>query len=89
MRALIRHLKTGLFYAGDRRWTAKRERACDFKTTFRALTFAGDHHLRGVEVVLTFGESKYDLALSPEPKERRREDLLRGVRELMSIRENF
>jgi len=89
MRALIRHLKTGLFYAGDQSWTAKRENAWDFLTTFRALTFAGDNHLRGVEVVLTFGEAKYDLALSPEPKQRRREELLRGVRELMSIRENF
>ena len=67
MRALIRHLKTRRFYAGDERWTAKREKACDFVTSFRALTFAHDKRLRGVEVVMT----------------------LRGVKELMSIREDF
>jgi hypothetical protein len=89
MRALIRHLKSGLFYAGNGRWAAKREKACDFGSTFRALSFAGDKHLRGVEVVMTFGEPKYDLTLSPEPKQRRGKDLLRGVRDLMSIREDF
>ena len=52
MRALIRHLKSGRFYAGGRRWTARREKASDFGTTFRALTYAEDNHLRGVEVVL-------------------------------------
>ena len=67
MRALIRHLKTRLFYAGDRRWTARRENAWDFVTTFQALTFAGDHHLRGVEVVMSFGEPEYDLTISREP----------------------
>ena len=45
-------VKSGRFYAGDRRWTARRERASDFGTTFRALTFAEDNHLHGVEVVL-------------------------------------
>jgi hypothetical protein len=89
MRALIRHLKSGLFYAGNGRWTARREKACDLRTTFRALTFAGARHLRGVEVVMTFDEPKYDLTLSPEPKECRPKGLLRAVREFMSIRENF
>jgi len=68
MRALIRHLKSGLFYEEDGRWTARREKACDFVTTFQALTFAGDNLLRGVEVVLTLGEPKYDLRLSQPPE---------------------
>jgi len=89
MRALIRHLKTRLFYAGDERWTAKRENAWDFTNTFRALTFAGDNHLRGVEVVMTFGEPEYDLTISREPEGRLRKVLRRRVRELMSIREDF
>jgi CheY-like chemotaxis protein len=61
MRALIRHLKTGLFYAGDGRWTAKGENACNFKSGAEALGFAEDNHLRGVEVVLPLGESEYDV----------------------------
>ena len=61
MRALIRHLKSGLFYTKGGRWTVKRERAldfvtrekaCDFVTNFQAVAFAGDD-LRGVEVVMT------------------------------------
>ena len=67
MRALIRHLKSGRFYAGDWRWTAKREKACDFVTAFQALRFAGNNHLRGVEVVMS----------------------LRGMKDVMSIREDF
>jgi len=67
MRALIRHLKSGLFYAGDGRWAAKREKARDFVTTFQALTFAGNNRLRGVEVVMTFGEPEYDLTLGTPP----------------------
>ena len=89
MRALIRHLKTKLFYAGEARWTAKREKACDFGTTFRALTFAGDNHLRGVEVVMTFGEPEFDLTISRKPRDRPAKVLLRRMREFMSIRENF
>jgi hypothetical protein len=74
MRALIRHLKSGLYLksgllcAGDWRWTAKREKAWDFATTFQALKFAWDNHLRRVEVVLAFGEARYDLAVSQPPE---------------------
>jgi len=63
MRALIRRLKSGHFYAGEQRWTPRREKAFNFVTSFRALRFAGDNHLGGVEVVMTFGEPKYDLTL--------------------------
>jgi hypothetical protein len=66
MRALIRHLKSGLFYAGDWRWTAKQEKACDFGSTFQALRFAGDNHLRGVEVVLAFDGPRSDLTMGLE-----------------------
>jgi CheY-like chemotaxis protein len=56
MCALIRNLKTGLFYAGHGRWAARREKACTFRSKFQALTFAGAQLLRGVEVVTTFRE---------------------------------
>ena len=68
MRALIRNRKSGRFYAGEWRWTARRERACDFASTFEALAYAEDHHLRGIEVLLTFGEPEFDLTVSPEFK---------------------
>ena len=89
MRALIRDLRTGSFYGPDGQWTAAREKGCEFESTFQALTFAGDNHLHGVEVVMTFGAPEYDLTISREPEGRLRKVLRRRVRELMSIREEF
>ena len=64
MRALIRDLKTGRFYAPVWQWTHKREKACDFGSTFQALTFAEDNRLRGIEVVLAFDELEKDVTVS-------------------------
>ena len=66
MKAFIRDLKSGLFCARDLRWTAKREEACDFESTFEAATFAGEHLLRGVEVVLTFDKPEQEQRVSLE-----------------------
>jgi hypothetical protein len=54
MQAFIRDLKSGLFCGKDLHWTPQQEEAYDFRSTFEAATFAGEHLLRGVEVVLTF-----------------------------------
>ena len=54
----------GTFYAGDGRWAAKREDACTFRSSFEALTFAGDNHLHGVEVVLTSDEPECELRMN-------------------------
>jgi hypothetical protein len=59
-------LKTGLFYAGDGRWSAKREDACAFVSTFKALTFAGDKDLHGVEVVLTSDKRESEVRINLE-----------------------
>ena len=64
MRALIRDMTTGRFYAPGWRWTTKRAKACDFESTFQALSFAEDKGLRGVEVVLTFADFGSDVAIS-------------------------
>ena len=66
MRALIRDLKTGRFYAPVWQWTHRREKACDFGSTFQALTFAGDSHLHGVEVVLMSDEPGHMTRIHPE-----------------------
>ena len=67
MRVLLRNAKTGLFYKVPWKWTAKRDVACNFGGTFQALRFAENNRLRGMEVVLTFGEPEYDLAISRLP----------------------
>ena len=67
MRVLLRNVKTGLFFAVPRKWTTKRDSACNFGHTFPAMRFAENNRLRGVEVVLTFGEPEYDLAIKGLP----------------------
>jgi len=66
MRALIRDLRTKLFYGPAWQWTAKRENACDFRSTFQALAFAEDNRLHGVEVVLTFSRPEKDVTVGPD-----------------------
>jgi hypothetical protein len=63
MRALIRDLRTKLFYGPAWHWTAKRKEARGFGSTFQALAFAEDNRLRGVEVVLTFGRPERDVTV--------------------------
>ena len=63
MRALIRDLRTGRFYAPNWQWTPRREDACGFGSTFQALAFAEDNRLRGVEVVLTFDGPEKDVTV--------------------------
>ena len=63
MRALIRDLRTGCFYGPDGQWTAEREKGREFESTFRALAFAEDNRLDGVQVVLTFGKPEKDLTI--------------------------
>jgi hypothetical protein len=65
MRALIRDLRTRLFYGPAWQWTSRREEACGFGSTFQALAFAEDNRLHGVEVVLTFDEAWKDITVSP------------------------
>ena len=70
MRALIRDLKTGLFWAQDLHWTCKREEAYDFGSTYQASTFAGEKGLSGVEVVLTFDKPERELRINLEEEGR-------------------
>jgi hypothetical protein len=66
MRALIRNVKTGMFYGSDGRWTAEREDARDFGGTYQAISFAGQNSLRGVHVVLAFDAPEYDAVIDFE-----------------------
>jgi hypothetical protein len=70
MRTLIQNVKTGMFYASDGQWTTEREDARDFGGTFQALSFAAQQHLHGVQVLLAFERSQYDITINferPQP----------------------
>ena len=66
MRTFIRDLKSGLFCSQDLHWTAKREDAYDFRSTFEAATFAAEHLLHGVDVVLTFDRPEQEQRVNLE-----------------------
>ena len=66
MRALIRDLRTGHFYAQDGRWTPVREEARDFGSADQASTFAVRDRLRGVEVILASDNPEHDRRVSVE-----------------------
>jgi hypothetical protein len=64
MRALIRDVKTGMFYGSDGQWTNDREDARDFGGTYQAMHLAGEKGLHGVQVVLAFESPEYDLVIN-------------------------
>ena len=66
MRAFIRDLKSGLFCGKDLHWKPEQEEACDFGSTFEAATFAAEHLLQGVEVVLTFDRPEQEQRVNLE-----------------------
>jgi hypothetical protein len=65
MRVLLR-CKTGLFYETANLWTVYPEQAMDFKRILAAIEFAQFARLArldGLEVVLSFGDPRYDIGL--------------------------
>jgi hypothetical protein len=64
MRALIRDVKTGMFYGLHGQWTDEREDARDFENSFKAMAFAGEKQLCEAEVVMTFGSPEFDFTIS-------------------------
>jgi hypothetical protein len=66
MRTLIRDVKTQMFCGSDGQWTAERDDARDFGGTFQAMSFAGEHHLHGVQIVLVFEIPEYDVVINFE-----------------------
>jgi hypothetical protein len=63
MRVLLRS-KVSRHYFQDRgQWTSDRGAARDFGTSGRAILFAMENQLSGLEVVLTFDNPQYDVAI--------------------------
>ena len=63
MRVLLRDRKSNLFWAGEGRWTADVLAAQDFGSSTRCIQHAISSRLSGVEVVLSFENPLYDIAL--------------------------
>jgi hypothetical protein len=60
MRILLQHTRTQLYLRGLGDWTANPYDAFDFQHTQKAITFARDHGLTGVQIAVKFVDSECD-----------------------------
>jgi hypothetical protein len=60
MRILLQHTRTQLYLRGLGDWTANPYDAFDFQHSQKAITFARDHTLAGVQIAVKFVDSDCD-----------------------------
>ncbi len=60
MRILLQHTRTGLYLKGLGNWTANPFEAFDFQHSQRAIDFARQHRLAGVQIAVRFIDSDCD-----------------------------
>jgi hypothetical protein len=60
MKILLQHSRTRLYFRGLGDWTANHHEAFDFQHSQRAIDFARQHHLAGVQIAVKFIDSQFD-----------------------------
>ncbi len=63
MRILLQHVRTQLFLKSLGNWTANAYEAFDFEHSQRAIDFAADNNLQGVQILVKFIDSQFDEAV--------------------------
>ena len=66
MRILLQHARTQLYLRGLGDWTANSFDAFDFQHSQKAINFARDHRLSGVQIAVKFIDSEAD-EIAPIP----------------------
>ena len=66
MRILLQHTRTGLYLKGLGNWTANPYEAFDLQHSQRAIDFARQHRITGVQIAVRFIDSDYD-EIAPLP----------------------
>jgi len=56
MKVLLRHTRSGLFYAGENHWVPKGSLARDFEEVERAARWLKDTRLSGVETAIGYND---------------------------------
>ncbi|MDB6018361.1 MAG: hypothetical protein JWR19_2850 [Pedosphaera sp.] len=64
---LVQHKATRLYYQSPGRWTSSLTEAIHFQDMLSAAHLCRQQHLDQVELVLNFGQPKYDIRLSLNP----------------------
>jgi hypothetical protein len=60
MKILLQHTRTQLYLRGLGDWTANVYEALDFQHSQRAIDFAREHGLTGVQIAVRFIDSEFD-----------------------------
>ncbi|NOS68538.1 MAG: hypothetical protein HOP33_01230 [Verrucomicrobia bacterium] len=60
MKILLQHARTQLYLRGLGNWTANAYEALDFQHSQRAIDFAREHALTGVQIAVKFVDSQFD-----------------------------
>jgi hypothetical protein len=63
MKVFIRQTATGKFFTESGRWSLRIEKAQNFQQTLKAKEFCRKKILADVEIVLNFGDKKWDVVL--------------------------
>jgi hypothetical protein len=63
MRILLQHVRTQLFLKSLGNWTANPYEAFDFEHSQRAIEFAEQNQLNGVQILVKFIDSQFDEAV--------------------------
>ena len=66
MRILLQHVRTGLYLRGLGDWSANPFEAMDFQHSQRAIDFARQNQLAGVQIAVRFLDCDYD-EIAPLP----------------------
>lgn len=60
MKILLQHSRTQLYLRGVGDWTTNPSEAHDFQNSQRAIGFAREHRLTGVQIAVKFIDSRFD-----------------------------
>jgi hypothetical protein len=60
MKILLQHARTQLYFRGLGDWTANPFEAFDFEHSQKAIDFAREHHIAGVQIAVKFIDSQFD-----------------------------
>jgi len=63
MRILLQHIRTQLFLKSLGNWTANPYEAFDFQHSQRAIEFAENNQIQGVQILVKFIDSQFDEAV--------------------------
>ena len=60
MKILLQHTRTQLYFRGLGDWTANPFEAFDFQHSQKAIDFAREHRIPGVQIAVKFIDSQFD-----------------------------